>query len=52
MHIPFLQSDPFKTLNRKLVIVINSFIFDDNGGGQNVTSCLAAKLPGSEPPIP
>jgi len=35
-----------------LDIVKNSFTFDVNGGGQDVTSCLAAKkLPGSEPPI-
>jgi hypothetical protein len=35
-----------------LDIVINSFTFDVNGGGQDVTSCLPAKLPGSEMPIP
>ena len=35
-----------------LDIVINSFIFDVNGGGHDVTSCLVAKVPASEPPIP
>jgi len=32
--------------------VKNSITLDVNGGGQDVTSCLAAKLPGSELPIP
>jgi hypothetical protein len=52
MHIPYLQSTPLSALKRILDIVINSFTFDVNGGGQDVTSCLATKLPGSELLIP
>jgi hypothetical protein len=39
-----LLSSPLSALKRILDTVINSFTFDVNGSGQDVTSCLAAKF--------
>jgi hypothetical protein len=39
-------------LKRMLHLVINPFIFNANGRGQDVTSYPAAKFPGSVPPVP